>query len=300
VLGAHVQQKGSLVDSEHLRFDFSHPEAVKPEQLADIERLVNQQIRANLPTEAEVMAIADARKKGAMALFGEKYGDQVRVISIGDFSIELCGGVHVKRSGDIGTFKIISETGIASGVRRIEALTGQAATEYMIDQSLKINNLSTLLKASHNELEERLNQVLGSLKSQEKEIAQLKSKMAAQSAGDLTASAVDVKGVKVLAVKLEGVDSKSLRDSMDQLKNKLGSSMIVLATVDAQKVSLCAGVSKDQTARIKAGDLVNMVARQVGGKGGGRPDMAMAGGSQPENLDQALASVKAWVEQQLD
>jgi len=299
ILGEHVQQKGSLVNSERLRFDFSHNEALKPEQLFEIEQVVNRQIRCNLATDATEMAIADAKAKGAMALFGEKYGDEVRVVSMGDFSIELCGGVHVKRSGDIGSFKIIAETGIASGVRRIEALTGVAAVDFFHQQSNKISNISSLLKASSDEVEDKLSQVLGKLKVQEKEIAQLKSKMATQTGKDLTADAVEVNGVKVLAVKLEGVDSKSLRDTLDQLKNKLGSAVIVLATVDDKKVSLCAGVSKDQTGNVKAGDLVNMVANQVGGKGGGRPDMAMAGGSQPENLAAALASVQSWVEEKL-
>ncbi len=299
VLGEHVQQKGSLVNNERLRFDFSHNEAVKPEQLFEIEQMVNQQIRRNLDTESEEMAIADAKAKGAMALFGEKYGDEVRVVSMGGFSVELCGGVHVGRSGDIGTFKIIAETGIASGVRRIEAVTGVAAVEYANQQSNKINKISSLLKASNDEIEDKLSQVLGKMKAQEKEIAQLKSKMATQTGKDLTADAVEVNGIKVLAVKLEGVDSKSLRDTMDQLKNKLGSAVIVLATADDKKVSLCAGVTKDQTGNVKAGDLVNMVASQVGGKGGGRPDMAMAGGSQPENLAAALESVQNWVAEKL-
>ena len=299
VLGAHVQQKGSLVDNEKLRFDFSHNEAVNAEQLFEIERVVNQEIRCNLQTDAEVMPIADAKAKGAMALFGEKYGDEVRVISMGDFSIELCGGVHVKRTGDIGSFKIVAETGIASGVRRIEAITGIAAVNYANDQSLKINKISSLLKASSDEVEGKLEQVLSKLKAQEKEITQLKSKMATQTGGDLTADAVEIDGIKVLAVKLDGVDGKSLRDTVDQLKNKLGSSAVVLATSEGNKVSLCAGVSKDQVKRLKAGDLVNMVASQVGGKGGGRPDMAMAGGTQPENLDAALASVTDWIKQQL-
>ncbi len=299
VLGEHVQQKGSLVDSEKLRFDFSHNEAVSTEQLHEIERLVNQQIRANLAAEADVMPIADAKAKGAMALFGEKYGDEVRVITLGDFSIELCGGVHVKRSGDIGYFKITAETGIASGVRRIEAVTGATAVELSNEQSSKINKISSLLKASSDEAEDKLAQLLTKLKSQEKDIAQLKSKMATQTGRDLTAEAIDVSGVKVLAVKLDGVDSKALRDTMDQLKNKLGSAIVVLAAVEGDKVSLCAGVSKDQTSQVKAGELVNMVATQVGGKGGGRPDMAMAGGSQPENLPAALASVKDWVASQL-
>lgn len=265
----------------------------------EIERLVNQQIRANLAAEAEIMPIADAKAKGAMALFGEKYGDEVRVITLGDFSIELCGGVHVKRSGDIGYFKITAETGIASGIRRIEAVTGAAAVELANAQSSKINKISTLLKASSDEIEDKLAQLLSRLKSQEKDIAQLKSKMATQTGRDLTAEAVDVCGVKVLAVQLDGVDSKALRDTMDQLKNKLGSAIVVLATVEGDKVSLCAGVSKDQTDRVKAGELVNMVATQVGGKGGGRPDMAMAGGSQPQNLATALSSVKDWVANQL-
>ena len=299
ILGEHVQQKGSLVNDQRLRFDFSHNEAVTAEQLFEIEQLVNLQIRNNLSTDAEEMAIADAKAKGAMALFGEKYGDEVRVVSMGGFSVELCGGVHVNRSGDIGSFKIVAEMGIASGVRRIEAVTGVAAVEYVNNQSSKINKLSSLLKASSDEVEDKLSQVLSKLKAQEKEIAQLKSKMATQTGKDLTADAVDIDGVKVLAVNLEGVDSKSLRDTMDQLKNKLGSAVIMLATSDGKKVSLCAGVTKDQVKRIKAGDLVNMVAAQVGGKGGGRPDMAMAGGSQPENIESALASVNAWVEQQL-
>ncbi len=299
ILGEHVQQKGSLVNNERLRFDFSHNEAVKPEQLFEIEKLVSQQIRSNLNTESQEMAIADAKAKGAMALFGEKYGDEVRVVSMGDFSVELCGGVHVDRSGDIGAFKIIAETGIASGVRRIEAVTGVAAVEYANQQSNKINKISSLLKASSDEVEDKLGQVLSKMKAQEKEIAQLKSKMATQTGKDLTADAIEVNGIKVLAVKLEGVDSKSLRDTMDQLKNKLGSAVIVLATADDKKVSLCAGVTKDQTGNVKAGDLVNMVASQVGGKGGGRPDMAMAGGNQPENLAAALESVQAWVAEKL-
>ena len=299
VLGEHVQQKGSLVDSEKLRFDFSHNEAVTAEQLFEIEKIVNTEIRNNLITEADVMAIADAKAKGAMALFGEKYGDEVRVITMGNFSIELCGGVHVNRSGDIGAFKIVGETGIASGVRRIEAITGIAAVDYSNKQFIKINKISSLLKASNDEVEDKLSQVLSKLKAQEKEISQLKSKMATRTGRDLTADAVEVDGMKVLAVKLDGVDSKSLRDTMDQLKNKLGSAAIVLATAENNKVSLCAGVTKDQTSRLKAGDLVNMVAAQVGGKGGGRPDMAMAGGSQPENLDTALASVTDWISQQI-
>ncbi len=299
ILGEHVQQKGSLVNNERLRFDFSHFEAVKPEELQSIERMVNEQIRHNLKAAAEEMAIDEAKAKGAMALFGEKYGDQVRVVSMGGFSIELCGGVHVERTGDIGFFKIISEGGIASGVRRIEAMTGVAAVEWAEQQEQQIDRLASLLKGSRDDLESKVQQLMDKLKSQDKELNQLKSKLATQTGRDLTTEAVDVAGLKVLAVKLDGIDSKALRDTMDKLKDKLGSSAIVLATVDGSKVSICAGVSKDQIQRLKAGDLVNMVASQVGGKGGGRPDMAMAGGNQPENLDQALASVASWVSEQL-
>jgi alanyl-tRNA synthetase len=299
VLGEHVQQKGSLVNNERLRFDFSHVEAVKAEELKTIERMVNEQIRLNSETEAEEMAIDAAKEKGAMALFGEKYGDQVRVVSMGDFSIELCGGVHVKRSGDIGFFKIVSESGIASGVRRIEAVTGIGAVDWAEQQDEQLNRVSSMLKASRDELDAKVQQLLDKVKTQDKELSQLKMKMATQTGSDLTADAVEVGGIKVLAIKLEGVDSKSLRDTMDQLKNKLGAAAIVLATVDGKKVSLCAGVTKDQTKQVKAGDLVNMVASQVGGKGGGRPDMAMAGGSEPENLDVALASVAKWVASRL-
>jgi len=299
VLGEHVQQKGSLVNNERLRFDFSHVEAVNSDELKTIERMVNEQIRLNLETQADEMAIDDAKAKGAMALFGEKYGDQVRVVSMGDFSIELCGGVHVQRSGDIGFFKIVSESGIASGVRRIEAVTGIGAVDWAEQQDEQLNRLSGMLKGSRDELDSKIQQLLDKLKSQDKELSKLKMKLATQTGSDLTADAVEVAGMKVLAIKLDGVDSKSLRDTMDQLKNKLGAAAIVLAVVDGQKVSLCAGVTKQQTKQIKAGDLVNMVASQVGGKGGGRPDMAMAGGSQPENLDKALSSVVDWVGQQL-
>ncbi|MCW9014587.1 MAG: alanine--tRNA ligase [Gammaproteobacteria bacterium] len=299
ILGEHVQQKGSLVNNERLRFDFSHVETVKPEELRRIEQLVNAQIRRNLDTSAEEMAITAAKEKGAMALFGEKYGDEVRVVSMGDFSIELCGGVHVNRTGDIGYFKITSESGIASGVRRIEAVTGVAAVEWAEQQDKQINNLSSILKANRDELESKAQQLLDRLKAQDRELSQLKSRLATQTGRDITADAVEIAGIKVLAVKLDGVDSKAMRDTMDQLKNKLGSAAIVLATTEGNKVSLCAGVTKDQTARLKAGDLVNMVASQVGGKGGGRPDMAMAGGSQPDNIDKALASVPNWINAQL-
>jgi len=299
ILGDHVQQKGSLVNKERLRFDFSHFESVKVEELQKIERMVNEQIRHNLSTDSDEMAIDDAKKKGAMALFGEKYGDQVRVVAMGDFSIELCGGTHVARSGDIGFFKIVSESGIASGVRRIEAVTGEAAVEWADSQDQQINHLSTMLKGNRDELDAKVQQLLDKVKLQEKELSQLKTKLATQTGGDLTQDAIEVAGLKVLAIKLDGVDSKSLRDTMDQLKNKLGKAAVVLAAVDGSKVSLCAGVTKAECKQLKAGDLVNMVASQIGGKGGGRPDMAMAGGSQPENLGKALASVADWVADQL-
>ena len=299
LLGEHVQQKGSLVNNERLRFDFSHTQAVSADELRQIEQLVNQKIRANLPAQAEEMAIDEAKKKGAMALFGEKYGDQVRVVTMGDFSIELCGGVHVNRTGDIGLFKIVSESGIASGVRRIEAVTGEAAIHWIQQQDQLIGDLAASVKSSRDELAAKIQQILDKNKQQEKQLAQLKSKLASQTGGDLTAGAVEVAGIKVLAVKLDGADAKSLREVMDQLKNKLGTAAIVLAVADNKKVSLCAGITKDLTDKLKAGDLVNQVASQVGGKGGGRPDMAMAGGSQPENLDAALASVKDWVAEQL-
>ena len=299
ILGEHVQQKGSLVNNERLRFDFSHFEALTTGQLQQIERDVNQQIRHNLETRAEEMAIAAAREKGAMALFGEKYGDVVRVVTMGDFSIELCGGTHVNRSGDIGYFKIISEGGVAAGVRRIEAITGAAAVEYAEQQEQQLDQLVSLLKGGRDEIGSKVKQLIDKLKAQDKELSQLKSKLATQAGRDLTADAVDVSGIKVLALKLDGADNKTLMETMDQLKNKLGSAAIVLAAEEDGKIRLVAGVTKEQTKQLKAGDLVNMVASQVGGKGGGRPDMAQAGGNQPENLDQALSSVADWVKQQL-
>ena len=294
-LGEHVQQKGSLVNNEKLRFDFSHFEAIKPEQLQHIEQQVNEQICFNLPAQAEEMPIAQAKSKGAMALFGEKYGNVVRVISMGDYSIELCGGTHVSRTGDIGFFKIISESGVAAGVRRIEAVTGKGAVVWAEQQDTQINRLAGMMKSSRDEIENKLQQLLERVKSQDKELTQLKTRLATQTGRDLTAGAVEINGIKVLATRVDGVDSKALRDTLDKLKDKLGSAAIVLASVNENQITLVAGVSKDQMGRIKAGDLVNMVALQVGGKGGGRPDMAMAGGTQPENLDGALSSVPEWV-----
>ena len=299
VLGEHVTQKGSLVEADRLRFDFSHFEPISAEQLAEIESLVNEQIRHNLAVETRIMSHQDAINSGAMALFGEKYGDKVRVLSMGDFSIELCGGTHVDRTGDIGLFKIINETGIAAGVRRIEAVTGQQALKWLDRGEHQLQHIAGLLKTDRGGVEERVAQLLERTRSLEKQLDQLKGKLASSQGDDLVNQAVDIQGVKVLAAQLEAADPKGLRDTLDQLKNKLGSSAIVLATVQGDKVSLVAGVSKDQTQAIKAGELVNVVAQQVGGKGGGRPDMAQAGGNQPQALPAALASVPDWVREKL-
>ncbi len=295
ILGGHVQQKGSLVEADRLRFDFSHFDAVTPAQLAQTEALVNEQIRANLPVETRLMAQEDAIAAGAMALFGEKYGDTVRVLSMGDFSVELCGGTHVSRTGDIGLFKIVSEGGVAAGVRRIEAVAGEAALRYIGETEKSLQRLAALLKADTGIVEAKVQALLERARGLEKEVEQLKARLASSQGGDLAAQAVDIDGIKVLAAKLDGADAKSLRDTVDQLKNKLGHAAVVLAAVDGDKVSLVAGVTKDETRRLKAGDLVNSVARQVGGKGGGRPDLAMAGGKDPAGLDAALQAVPAWV-----
>ncbi|MDH5423881.1 MAG: alanine--tRNA ligase [Gammaproteobacteria bacterium] len=296
VLGDHVQQKGSLVDPYKLRFDFSHFESITALQLTNIESLVNDEIRKNLAADSEVMAIDAAKAKGAMALFGEKYGDEVRVVSMGDFSIELCGGVHVNRTGDIGLFKIVSESGVASGVRRIEALTGNIALDWVEALERQLNKLASLTKSSADDVEEKVQQLIERVKSQEKELEQLKSKLASAAGNDLSSQVVEINGIKVLSAKVEA-DGKALMVLLDQLKNKLGSAIIVLGAANNGKVSLIAGVTKDLTAKVKAGEIVNAVAMQVGGKGGGRPDMAQAGGTQPENLDAAMASVADWVQQ---
>ena len=299
VLGAHVAQKGSLVDAERLRFDFAHNQPVNIDQIKEVERIVNQQIRLNAEVSADEMNKDEALKAGAMALFGEKYGDTVRVLRIGDFSTELCGGTHVSRAGDIGVFKIISETGTASGVRRIEAVTGAAAIERIEQSDSMLEQIAARLKSGRENLTERVDAMLDKNRQLEKELEQLKSKLASSSGNALTDQAVDINGIKVLAAKLENVEPKALREIVDQLKNKLGSTAIVLATVNGDNVSLVAGVSKDQTDRIKAGELVNVVATQVGGKGGGRPDMAQAGGNNPAALDSALAGVAGWVQEKL-
>ena len=299
VLGEHVNQKGSLVEADRLRFDFSHFEAVTPEQLRRIEDMVNANIRFNHQVETNLMSQDAARKTGAMALFGEKYGDTVRVLRMGDFSLELCGGTHVNHTGDIGLFKILMETGIAAGVRRIEAVTGQHALDYVVQSENQLQQLANLLKGSREDVGERIRQLLERSKQLEKELEQLKGKLASNQGDDLVGKAVEIKGVKVLAAKLDGADVKTLRATLDQLKNKLGTAAVVLAAVSGGKVDIVAGVTKETSAKVKAGEMVNMVAQQVGGKGGGRPDMAQAGGTQPEHLDGALASVNDWVSRQL-
>jgi alanyl-tRNA synthetase len=298
VLGAHVQQKGSLVDEDKTRFDFSNPAPVSADDLRRVESIVNTEILANEPTTVRVMPIADAQKLGAMMLFGEKYGDEVRVLDIGT-SRELCGGTHVARTGDIGLFRIVSEGGVAAGIRRVEAIAGTVAIAYARAESDRLARVSETLRSSPQEVEAKLAQVIESVKALDKEVAKLKGKMAASQGDNLADAAVDVKGVKVLAAKLDGADAKQLREALDQLKNKLKSGAIVLAASDGDKVSLIAGVTQDLTGRVKAGELVNFVALQVGGKGGGRPDMAQAGGTNASALPAALASVKGWVEQRL-
>jgi len=299
VLGEHVTQKGSLVNTERLRFDFSHFEPMNAEEIKIIERIVNQQIRHNTEVTADVMSKDEAMNAGAMALFGEKYGDEVRVLKMGDFSTELCGGTHTKRVGDIGLFKIISETGVASGVRRIEALTGEAAIHWIEGRESVVHAIADAVKATPEFAAEKVQQLLEKNKGLEKELARLQSKLASSASGDLASQAVDIDGIKVLALELKDVDPKSLGDMLDKLKDKLGCAAIVLSTVTNDKVTLIAGVTKAETKRLKAGDLVNAVATQVGGKGGGRPDMARAGGTEPENLAAALKSVPDWVRTQL-
>ena len=298
VLGDHVQQKGSLVNAERTRFDFAHNAPITDEQILAIEGRVNQEIWANPATQARVMDIESAQKTGAMMLFGEKYGETVRVLDIGS-SRELCGGVHVHRTGDIGLFKVVAESGVAAGVRRIEAVTGGNALAYLQSLEATVSKAAGSLKASPAELNSRIAQVLDQVKSLEKEMAALKGKLASSQGDELMTQAADVKGVKVLAALLPGADAKTLRDTLDKLKDKLKTAAIVLAAVDGDKVQLAAGVTADTTGKVKAGELVNFVAQQVGGKGGGKPDMAMAGGTDATNLNAALASVQAWVTERL-
>ncbi|HBC9291727.1 TPA: alanine--tRNA ligase [Escherichia coli] len=299
VLGTHVSQKGSLVNDKVLRFDFSHNEAMKPEEIRAVEDLVNAQIRRNLPIETNIMDLEAAKAKGAMALFGEKYDERVRVLSMGDFSTELCGGTHASRTGDIGLFRIISESGTAAGVRRIEAVTGEGAIATVHADSDRLSEVAHLLKGDSNNLADKVRSVLERTRQLEKELQQLKEQAAAQESANLSSKAIDVNGVKLLVSELNGVEPKMLRTMVDDLKNQLGSTIIVLATVAEGKVSLIAGVSKDVTDRVKAGELIGMVAQQVGGKGGGRPDMAQAGGTDAAALPAALASVKGWVSAKL-
>jgi alanyl-tRNA synthetase len=299
VLGLHVEQKGSLVAADRLRFDFSHTQAVSSEELHRVEDLVNAAIRRNAPVETRVMALDEAVAAGAMSLFGEKYDSDVRVLSIGDFSMELCGGTHVERAGDIGLFKILSESGVAAGVRRIEAVTGKTAYEWVVHSEQVLRDIAALLRGSREDVDEKVRELVERSRRLEKEVQQLKSKLASGQGGDLTSQAKDVGGIKVLAARIDGADAKSLRDAVDQLKSKLGSSVIVLATVQEGKVVLVAGVSADLLTRMKAGEIAGAVAAQIGGKGGGRADFAQAGGTQPENLGKALADVESLVRSRL-
>ena len=296
VLGTHVTQKGSLVDSEKTRFDFSHGKPMSADEIRSVEALVNNAVRANHQVTARIMKHDAAIKAGAMALFGEKYGEEVRVIRMGDFSTELCGGTHVARTGDIGFFKIVGEGGVAAGVRRVEAVTGEGALSYVQELDARMSEAAAALKSQPQELPAKIQQIQDNVRALEKELARLKSKLASGQGDDLALQAVDVKGIMVLAATLEGADVKTLRETLDKLKDKLKTAAIVLASSADGKVTLIAGVTADATARVKAGELVNFVAEQVGGKGGGRADMAQAGGTNPAALPQALAGVKSWVE----
>ena len=295
VLGRHVEQKGSLVDDQRLRFDFSHPQPVSREALTTVERMVNAEIRRNLEVRADVMPYKAAIDSGAMALFGEKYGDEVRVLRMGEFSVELCGGTHVSRTGDIGGFKIVSEAGVASGVRRIEAVTGEHAVSYTLDAEARLERLAALVRANAGEIEPKLKQVVERSRALEKEIQDLKSKLAGAAGRDIAASAQDIGGAKLIVEIIAGADMNALRATCDSLKDRFERAVVVLATVEDDKVRLIAGVTKAMTATVHAGDLINHVARQVGGKGGGRPDMAQAGGTDASRLEEAMRSVTPWV-----
>jgi len=299
VLGEHVMQKGSLVDPERTRFDFSHPAPMTDEEIRTVESLVNAAIRANDPVEATIMPYDEAIKSGAMALFGEKYGDEVRVLRMGEFSTELCGGTHVRRTGDIGFFKIVSESGVAAGIRRVEAVTADGALAYTHEMEARLNDAARSLKAPATEVPAKIAQILDNVKALEKELARLRARLASGQGGDIAAQAVDVNGAKVLATTIDGADAKTLREAIDQLKGRFKSAAIVLGSTEGGKVTLIAGVTSDLVDRIKAGDLVNHVAVQVGGKGGGRPDMAQAGGNNPAALPAALQSVRPWVAERL-
>jgi alanyl-tRNA synthetase len=299
VLGKHVEQKGSLVDAQRTRFDFSHSKPVSEEEIRKIEALVNAAIQKNYDVTARIMKYDEAIRAGALAFFGDKYGDEVRVLTMGDFSTELCGGTHVKRTGDIGFFKIVSESGVAAGIRRIEAVTGEGALAWVQQQEAKLAEAASVLKAPVTEVTAKLAQVLDNVRTLERELGRLKSRLASSQGDDLASQAVEVKGAKVLAATLDGADAKTLRETMDKLKDRLKSAAIVLGAVNDGKVSLIAGVTADLLAKVKAGELVNFVAQQVGGKGGGRADMAQAGGTEPAKLPQALESVRNWVEERV-
>jgi alanyl-tRNA synthetase len=299
ILGEHVNQKGSLVSEERFRFDFSHFEALSVTELQDVEKLVNDQVRANHSLDTKLMDLDEAKAAGAMALFGEKYSEDVRVVSMGDFSMELCGGTHVKRTGDIGLFKIISESGVAAGVRRIEAVTGAIALDVIQTQGQQISQIASLLKTDPQGLHARTQHVLEQNKAAEKELEKLKLKLASNTTTDVLSEVYEIKGIKILSTVLQGIEVKALKPMVDEFKNQLGSAIIVLGIAQGDKVSLIVGVTSDLVSKIKAGELVSYVAQQVGGKGGGRPDMAQAGGSQPHNLDSAIASVQAWLQEKL-
>jgi alanyl-tRNA synthetase len=299
VLGTHVEQKGSLVAADRLRFDFSHTQALSTGELRQVEEIVNSAIRHNAPAETRIMALDEAVAAGAMSLFGEKYDSDVRVLSIGDFSMELCGGTHVERAGDIGLFKILSESGVAAGVRRVEAVTGKTAYDWVVHTDRVLRDIATMLRGSREDVDEKVRELVDRSRKLEKEVQQLKSKLASGQGGDLTSQAKDVEGIKVLAAQIDGADAKSLRDAVDKLKSKLGSSVVVLATVQEGKVVLVAGVSADLLTRMKAGEIAGAVAALVGGKGGGRADFAQAGGTQPENLGMALAGVESLIRTRL-
>ncbi len=299
ILGKHVEQKGSLVAADRLRFDFSHTQAVSPDELRQVEDLVNSEIRENAPAQTRVMALDQAKAAGAMSLFGEKYDSDVRVLSIGDFSMELCGGTHVERAGDIGLFKITGESGVAAGIRRVEALTGRGAYDWVVHTDQVLRDIAAMLRGSREDVDEKVRELVERSRRLEKEVQQLKSKLASGHGGDLSAGAKDIGGIKVLAAQIDGADVRSLRDALDRLKSKLGSSVVVLASVQDGKVLLVAGVSDDLVARMKAGEIVGLVAAKVGGRGGGRADFAQAGGTQPENLGAALAGVESLVRSRL-
>jgi alanyl-tRNA synthetase len=299
VLGDHVQQKGSLVAPDRLRFDFSHYEAVTPEQIAEIEEIVNSEIRKNVAADTRLMSYDDAMQSGAMALFGEKYGDEVRVLRFGDFSVELCGGTHVDRTGDIGIFKITSEGGIASGVRRIEAVTGKGALEWIDVRERTLADLAGLLRSQPDQAAAKVEQLLKRNKDLERELAAAKQALITGQTRDHSADVTEIDGIKVLATRMDGADAKTLREAVDRFKDKLQSAVVVVGSVDGGKVRLAAGVTKNNIDRIRAGDLIKPVAERVGGKGGGRPDFAQAGGSKPEALDDALGAVPDWVAEKL-